>query len=479
MNTDSIYCLGKPWKRQNGRFFIADRIMNCKHWFSVIASREKKIMDKIKYKQTKPCDECSPELAEERSLKSAERQSPELAGGPVEGRAAGKMPEGWSVRKLVEFCDIVMGQSPPSSTYNLDKEGLPFFQGRRDFGEKYPQKMIWCSEPTRIANNGNVLLSVRAPVGDVNVAVEKCCIGRGLSALSMKNGNNDFLYYLIQNNRQRLKQIFESEGTVFGCVNKDGLRNFEVLLPDRELEQQAIAKILGDLDEKIELNHRMNKTLEAMGQTIFKEWFVDFRFPGYEKVKFINGLPEGWIEGILTDICDIVMGQSPPGESFNESGEGIVFYQGNRDFGFRFPTQRVCCTEPTRMAEAGDVLISVRAPVGALNITLEKCAIGRGLAALRMKHYSNGFIFYFLSSKKDLWDRFNSEGTVFGCLNKTEFQKVDLVIPSDVIMSQFDAVLKPIEGMILRNEEENRRLTEIRDSLLPKLMSGEMRCNYE
>jgi type I restriction enzyme S subunit len=169
------------------------------------------------------------------------------------------------------------------------------------------------------------------------------------------------------------------------------------------------------------------------------------------------------------------MGQSPPGETYNESGDGTVFYQGNRDFGFRFPTPRVYCTAPSRIAEAGDVLISVRAPVGALNITLERCAIGRGVAALRMKQYSNGFLFYFLSTRQDLWDQFNSEGTVFGCLNKTEFHKIVLVIPSNVVMRQFDAVVKPIEEMIQKNELETRALGNIRDSLLPRLMSGKIR----
>ena len=94
------------------------------------------------------------------------------------------------IKKISEFCNVLMGQSPPSSAYNFNGDGIPFFQGRKDFGDKYPQKTMWCSEPTRMANNGDVLLSVRAPVGDVNVSIEKCCIGRGLSAISMKNGNN-------------------------------------------------------------------------------------------------------------------------------------------------------------------------------------------------------------------------------------------------------------------------------------------------
>lgn len=139
-----------------------------------------KAMNKTELEQAKTCGK--------QSLEPAERRSPE----PAEGGTVGEIPENWNIKKLSEFCDILMGQSPPSSTYNLNKKGLPFFQGRKDFGEKYPQKMIWCSEPTRMANDGDVLLSVRAPVGDVNVAIEKCCIGRGISSLAMKNGIMNF-----------------------------------------------------------------------------------------------------------------------------------------------------------------------------------------------------------------------------------------------------------------------------------------------
>ncbi len=183
-------------------------------------------------------------------------------------------------------------------------------------------------------------------------------------------------------------------GSAIPSTSRDDFYQLSVNVPPLE-QQKKVARILSDLDAKIELNNKMNKTLETMAQALFKKWFVDFEFPGYEKVKFISGLPDGWREDELTNICDILMGQSPPGETYNESGDGVVFYQGNRDFGFRFPTPRVYCTAPTRIAEDGDILISVRAPVGALNIALERCAIGRGVAALRMKRYSNGFLYYF------------------------------------------------------------------------------------
>lgn len=156
--------------------------------------------------------------------------------------------------------------------------------------------------------------------------------------------------------------------------------------------QRRIASILSALDDKIELNRQTNQTLEAIAQAIYKEWFVDFRFPHSplegNKCEMqdseLGSIPKGWMVKRLGDIGNITMGQSPSDETYNASGEGISFYQGNRDFGFRFPSQRIYCIAPTRIAETGDILISVRAPVGALNIALDRCAIGRGVAALRM-----------------------------------------------------------------------------------------------
>mgnify|MGYP001346008072 CR=1 FL=1 len=289
-----------------------------------------------------------------------------------------------------------------------------------------------------------------------------------------KNGiDQGYLFYRMASHEFVDMASSGSSGTRMPRADWNHLKDTRWPVPSLPT-QKKIAKILGDLDEKIELNHQMNKTLESIAQAVFKKWFVGFEFPGHEKTKFVNGLPEGWREGTLSEICNIIMGQSPPGETYNESGNGVPFYQGNRDFGYRFPTARVFCSAPTRFADTRDILVSVRAPVGALNIALEKCCIGRGVAALRMKNHSNGFLFYFLATQDDLWNRFNSEGTVFGCLNKSEFNKIDLVIPSDDVLAGFDRFVVSIEAMLWKNEEENRRLSGIRDSLLPKLMSGEV-----
>ncbi|MGC9049258.1 MAG: restriction endonuclease subunit S, partial [Patescibacteria group bacterium] len=196
-----------------------------------------------------------------------------------------------------------MGQSPSSRFYTLQQEGLPFYQGVTDFGDRFPKKSIYCINPIKIAEHGDVLFSVRAPVGEVNVAVEKCCIGRGVAALSMKNGNNIFLYYLLKMYAKQLKSI--AGGTTYESINKDQIENIEFLIPEDSKEQKRIADILSAFDEKIEVNSKIIKTLEEMASAIFKEWFINFKFPGWEKTKFVDSelgkIPEGWRIGYLGD----------------------------------------------------------------------------------------------------------------------------------------------------------------------------------
>ena len=123
------------------------------------------------------------------------------------------------------------------------------------------------------------------------------------------------------------------------------------------------------------------------------------------------------------------MGQSPPGETYNELGNGTPFYQGIRDFGFRFPTSRVFCTAPTRFAQKGDVLLSVRAPVGSLNMAIERCAVGRGVAALRLKSHGGSFPYYLLKSAPSNWEKFEAQGTVFGAVTKADVHGFETILP--------------------------------------------------
>ena len=272
------------------------------------------------------------------------------------------------------------------------------------------------------------------------------------------------------------------------------LRTISIPLPPLP-EQRAIAHILGTLDDKIELNRRMSETLEAMARALFKSWFLDFdpvrakaegRDPGLPKpladlfpARLVDSelgeIPEGWEVKCVDDEFELTMGQSPPGKTYNETGEGMPFYQGRADFQFRFPKRRVYCTAPTRHAKAGDTLISVRAPVGDVNVAGEDCAIGRGVAAARHKSGSRSYTYYFMCGLADVFARFEGEGTVFGSISKKDFHAIPCVAAPEEAIKGFERVCAPIDRRLAISERESRTLAALRDALLPRLISGELR----
>jgi type I restriction enzyme S subunit len=189
---------------------------------------------------------------------------------------------------------------------------------------------------------------------------------------------------------------------------------------------------------------------------------------------FIENTSPDWIEGSLRDIADITMGQSPSGSSYNEDGIGAIFFQGRAEFSFRFPTIHLYTTEPKRMACANDILMSVRAPVGDLNIAHTDCCIGRGLAAIHSKTNHQSFVLYTMFSLRKQLDVFNGEGTVFGSINRSSLNDMPILIPSDETIEEFERIVAPMDAAIRNNYDEICRLQAIRDTLLPRLMSGEL-----
>jgi type I restriction enzyme S subunit len=189
---------------------------------------------------------------------------------------------------------------------------------------------------------------------------------------------------------------------------------------------------------------------------------------------FIDNVDASWSLGVLSDIAEITMGQSPKGDTYNEEGVGTVFFQGRAEFGFRFPTRRLYTTDPKRMAQSNDVLLSVRAPVGDLNVAIEPCCIGRGLGAIHSKDGHQSFVLYTMFALRQKLDMFNSEGTVFGSINRDALNSMEIVIPSVDEMDRFEDIVAPMDAAIRNNYNEICRLEAIRDTLLPRLMSGEL-----
>lgn len=273
--------------------------------------------------------------------------------------------------------------------------------------------------------------------------------------------------------------------TLRASFNEDIFSFLNLYLPEYK-EQVKIGDMLYSMEQKIQLNKRICVELEAMAKTLYNYWFTQFDFPdengkpyrssGGEMVwndQLKRKIPKGWSAGQLSDIANITMGQSPSGDTYNENGSGTIFYQGCTDFGTRFPVPRVYTSAPTRFAKAGDILMSVRAPVGTLNIAMEDCCIGRGLAALNSKFGSQLHLLYTLSGFKQLFDVMDGNGTTFGSITKDTLFEMKVVIPRRDQIKSFEEMVQPIEQKIRVAEQENRELTKLRDWLLPMLMNGQ------
>jgi len=295
--------------------------------------------------------------------------------------------------------------------------------------------------------------------GEVKISPPKSYV-TNLSIIANLNSElveKRYLYYKFYIDNLR----YLDSGSAQSQVTIGDLKKVDILLPPLP-EQHAVDRVLSSLDNKIELLNRQNKTLEGLAAAIWRKMFVEDADPN-------------WKKGKLVDEMNITMGQSPPGNTYNEENIGTLFFQGRAEFGFRFPDARLYCTEPKRFAKRFDTLVSVRAPVGDINVAFEDCCIGRGLAAIRHKNGFVSYTFYKTKSLKDDFDCFEQQGTVFGSIGKGDFNGIETYIPDERAVNQFEILSKPLDDKIFTNDIQIRTITKLRDNLLPKLMSGDVR----
>ena len=279
-----------------------------------------------------------------------------------------------------------------------------------------------------------------------------------------------FYYYYFKSPLSPMASIV-SQCAQAGIRGSD-LQELNVIFPPLYI-QNKIAQILSYYDDLIENNQKQIKLLEEAAQRLYKEWFIDLRFPGHETTPIVDGVPEGWKEQSLYQIADVVMGQSPKSEYYNQVGEGLPFHQGVGSYGNRFVSDETYSTSFTRIAEAGSILFSVRAPVGRLNLTKNKVVIGRGLAAINHRRGAQSYLFYLLK-EKFFRDDIIGNGSIFASISKEELLNQTFLIPIDSLVGQFNGIAGGIDKKIDILSEQIRLLTEARNRLLPKLMSGEI-----
>lgn len=346
----------------------------------------------------------------------------------------------------------------------FDLEDLPLMKFEESEQERYELKygdLVICEggEPGRCAIWKEQIPNMKIQKALHRVRVHDCLDYRYL-----------FYWFLLAGKTGELDQYF----TGATIKHMPGQKLKEVVIDKPPLEiQHRIADILSAYDDLIENNQKQIKLLEEAAQRLYKEWFVDLRFPGHENTKIVDGVPEGWNEKTLSQVANVIMGQSPKSEFYNSEKKGLPFHQGVGSYGVRFVMDDIYSTSYTRIAEPNSILFSVRAPVGRLNITKSKVVIGRGLAAINQTDGCQSYLYYLLKNRF-FKDNIVGNGSIFASVSKDELLNQKFLIPERNLMMQFEKIVSQMDKQIENLDSKNKKLIEARDRLLPKLMSGEV-----
>ena len=366
--------------------------------------------------------------------------------------------------KLKEFAIINMGQSPKGETYNTIENGMPFLQGRKTFGRIYPNIDTWTTNPIKFANKSEILMSVRAPVGDMNFADQKICIGRGLCSINAKNGKNKYLYYVLLNSMNDIKQ--KSTGTVFDSINRNDLENLKIDFHSEE-EQNKIENILGNIDIKIELNNEINNNLSEQIKSIYNEIFTEFI--DYKR---------------LDEISNVTIGKTPPRseqECFTTDKNDVKWISIS-DLGksgmFIFDTSEKLTQEAVdkynvKVIPKDTVILSFKLTVGRTGFTTEDMTTNEAIAHFDLNNKElNNYLYCTLTYYN--YSDLGSTSSIATAINSKIVKSIKIGIPSDEQLNKFNNLTSSMFKTIKNNESENIKLSELRDTLLPKLMNGEI-----
>ncbi len=370
--------------------------------------------------------------------------------------------------KLEDIADINMGQSPKSVYYNNEGIGYPFLQGNRTFGFKYPTFDTYTTVATKLAKTGDIIMSVRAPVGELNITPVDMCLGRGVCSLRMKNGNQDFLFYMM---KYYVSHLLRKEGgTVFGSVNRKDISSLEVDITDNIETQKRIARYLSMLDDKIELNSKINNNLEQQARSLFKTWFVDFN-------PFGNTIPSDWKNGKLKDILKLKRQSIKARENTTLPYLPIDV----------IPMRTFALTDFKPNAEAQSSLITFDKDdiiIGAMRVYFHRVVLApcdgiTRTTCFTLAPYNNEYLSFALlccdqENSIDYAQSTSKGSTMPYAIWEGGLGDMEIIIPTPEIAKKFNEIVLPMLRQIQNSYFENNRLREIRDALLPRLMSGEL-----
>jgi type I restriction enzyme S subunit len=411
--------------------------------------------------------------------------------------------DGWVEVKLSDIASIIMGQSPAGSACSVERIGLPLLNGPTEFTERYPVPVQFTNEATKIAPKGSILFCVRgSTTGRMNWADQEYVIGRGLAAISSNvAGCEHFIKGILDLNLNSLLQV--ATGSTFPNVSKSMLHDLKVLVPPICI-RRAIASILSAIDNKIELNSRMNRKLEKMAQSIFKAWFVDF-LP-FQDGEFVDSdlgrIPKGWRVGTLDECTDFSNGYAFKSKELldaEENGCYHVFKMGHikKGGGFNIDgtkswiSRNYCRSLEKYVLQKGDLLMcmtDMKGNVALLGHTAVMCEndkyiVNQRVGLIRANNTMKieyPFL-YCLTNYHDFLEslRGRANSGVQVNLSTAEIKASKFVLAPASINDKFNDAVMPMFQMIFKNQIENQRLMAIRDTILPKLIGGEILIGEE
>ena len=374
-----------------------------------------------------------------------------------------RIPKDWEVVNLGDekYFKVIMGQSPPSYTYNRDKKGLPFLQGKIEFGEIYPSPIIYCSKPIKISEENDVLISVRAPVGEVNISPSRICIGRGLSAVrcNVEKANYLFLFYSVRHKAKKMEAI--SSGSTFKAVRKNDIDNFQIPLPPLT-EQQKIAEVLSTVDEAIQkVDEAIAKTerlKKGLMQELLTKGFGHKEFKNTE----IGRIPKKWEIIKTEDIFSLEYGKGLTKKE-RESGEFPVFGS-NGIVGYH----------SEHLIKGPGIVVGRKGTIGATTWTDENFWPIDTTYYIELKNneVDMKWLFYKLISLK--LNKLNMATGTPG-LNRNLVYSLKATLPPLPEQQEIAEILSDVDGKLELERKRKEKLERVKKGLMNNLLTGKKR----
>jgi Restriction endonuclease S subunits len=390
----------------------------------------------------------------------------------------GEIPREWEVEKAIEHIEFIRGIEPGSKFYK-DFGKYKFIRVGNLSGERNDEVFIDIEvENEKIANKNDILISFDGTVGVVRKGLEGV-FSSGIRKIKIKEQsiaklNYEFLYWFFKSTIKYQIFGFSDEKTTIAHAS-ESIPYLKIFIPPPP-EQSRIATVLSWFDDLIEVKKRQNEILEKTAMAIFKSWFIDFE--PFRDGEFVYSeelgkeIPKGWEVKKIGEIAEIIMGQSPPSKFYNEDGIGIPFIQGKGQLGKYTPQTTIFCSCDGKLARAYDILLTVRAPVGELNLADKEYIIGRGIASIRSNYWP--FLFLYFNFNRELLKSLE-KGTTYDAIVKEDIENLLIVIPPSHILQSFHSLVEPLFQKIILNQKQIMTLRKIRDTILPLLVFGKLR----